>query len=365
MKTKKRPLLLTGLAAFAMLATADLAPALDRTWDGTTGNWDVDANWSDDTAPTASDYSYINNSGTALLPAGLSGSYNRLFVGTTSSGAGTININGGVLSGSRAYLGNAAGSTGTVTVTSGTWSGGNTVYVGYSGTGHLLVNGGRVSILNATIGGDTLGQGSVTVSSGTLSSGGVLWVGQSGKGNLLINGGLVSTSGALLGRNPDGQGSIKVTGQGSAWINQDILWVGNQGSNNTLTIENEALVKVGDAIGETISFSIDGGTNNYLRLDGGYIALFGNQITEINDMIVEGFIQLWDGSAWVTATLADVEITEYTNDAAGEAAALEATGYSGLGGYTVATAQAVPEPTTTVLIALGLGAFALCRRRSS
>lgn len=446
------------LSLFIM--TTFQAKAVDRTWDGTTGAWSTPTNWGGDVLPTSSDLAMINNSGTAQLPVGVSGFYNKLRMGNNFyGGSGALEITGGLLSGSESILGAPTGGMGTATVTSGTWSNSSNLTLGYSGTGSLVVNGGLVtnyvgrmgyssgSVGSATvtsgtwrnsgtlwvgfsgtgslfvngglvtstsglisddtestgsatvtsgtwsnnqlsvgnigkgsllvngglvttssraeIGAQTGSEGSATVTSGTWSNADALWVGRSGSGSLLVSGGLVTSASGEIGYSSSGIGNVAVIGEGAMWINSGDMTVGRQGSNNTLTIEDGALVKVGEAIGETISFSTLGGTNNFLRLDGGYIALFGDQTNYIDSLITAGRIQLWDGLAWVTATAADVGITYYTNDTGGEAAALADTGYSGLKNYTVATPQAVPEPSTAALLLLGTSALFLRRQRTS
>ncbi len=249
---------------------------------------------------------------------------------------GEVDISGGTVN---AFGNDGVDVYGSVTVGGGTLE--TSTNLTMDGGGSLLVDGGHV------LGGTW--NGSFTV------------VGASGTGSMLVDGGLVTSAGSTIGFESTGKGTATVTGLGSQWIVSDNLTVGRQGSDNTLIIANEGLVKVGNSSGETIAFStMSGANNNSLRLADGYIALFGNQTTYIGELIGDGSIQLWNGSAWVTATAEDVDIAYYATDAEGEAA----TGYSGLGGYTVATGgvQAVPEPGTSALLALGLGAL-LFRRR--
>ncbi len=84
------------LAIFSLFfASTSSSRAANRTWDGTTGNWDVPTNWSGDTVPSDYDFAYINNGGTATLPTGVSGVYSELNLATGT----TLSISGGRLEG--------------------------------------------------------------------------------------------------------------------------------------------------------------------------------------------------------------------------------------------------------------------------
>lgn len=354
---------LTIIAAFSLLCMASCLRAQNTTWSiPASANWDVPGNWSSGLPGLEIAYTYINNGGTALLPAYISGTYNQLSIGFANGGVGAINISGGNLSGGGYRLAEGAGSSASITITSGTLSSVGESHVGFTGTGSLQIQGGLTSqTSNLVLGYQTTGNGTVTVASGTLAINysSPIAVGFSGTGNLIINnGGLVTGNSSItLGYLSTGHGSLTVTGHGSVVRLNGGLRVGHEGSNNTATIADGALVQLGTGGYETIDFSNLGGTNNLLRLDGGYLALGGNETAYVGDLIGNGYIQLWDGSAWVTATAEKVEVTYYATNAEGEAA----TGYSGLGGYTVLTT--VPEPGTATLILLGLGSTLLRRKR--
>lgn len=318
-------------------------------------------------------------SGTALISG--NGSQwevkNTFNVGTSGTGSVVVSDGGSVIS-TATIIGRNNGSQGEATVTGAgsqwTINGnyGENLSVGlFNGSkGELTIaDGGSVTATNGSvrIGSGVGSQGKVTVS-GTNSQWNVssdvpadlFSVGHSGMGELIImEGGRVAVAGGTSAIGYDaGSGSVTVTGEGSTWEAGSSLSIGVyfSSTNNTLTIEDSALVKAGN-------LSFGNGGNNHLRLDGGYIALFGDKTTTVGNFITAGRIQLWDGSAWTTATAEDVVLTYYANDAGGEAAALAATGYSGLGGYTVATVQAVPEPSTATLLLLGAGALAFRLRR--
>ncbi len=295
----------------------------------------------------------------------------------TVSDGGSVSSGGGTIGRSNGSLGVA-----TVTGASSQWSingnYANNLVVGLrdGSQGELTIaNGGRVVVTDgsAQIGHNSGSQGKLTVS-GTnsqlsLSSASSFNfnVGNNGAGELIVtSGGKVSVSGgqSFIGAESGSQGTATVSGEGSTWETSGYLRVGVYfgSNNNILTIDDGGLVKVGDAIGETITFS-SGSPDSYLRIDGGYIALFGDQNVNIANLLTAGRIQLWDGSEWITAVTEDVEVTFYANNPTGEAAAEAATGYSGLGGYTVATIQSVPEPSTWALIGLGAAALIFARRK--
>lgn len=125
---------------------------------------------------------------------------------------------------------------------------------------------------------------------------------------------------------------------------------------NTLTLQDGGIAQLTNATA-TITLSTmpaHGGT--YIRFAAGFLAWNGNHTSGLNVLTQ---VQLWDGTAFVVPADAPAaaalgwSVTLYTADAAGEAAALAATGYSGLGGFTVFTggdAMNPPPPSTTVLI---------------
>ncbi len=215
-----------------------------RTWDGTTGNWNVAMNWSANMLPTSSTDVIINNSGTATLPLAYSGSYRTLSIGSASGGSGRVIVDaGGQLVGGDTYIGRAAGAQGIVT-TSGTWTISDEFYVGYSGTGTLEINGGLVSTTFSNIGDRSTGHGTATVTSGTWNTT-FIRVGSSGAGSLLINGGLVSIgSWGTIGYDSASHGSATVTS--GTWAITEYLEVGTFGT-GTLLI-NGGLVTSTDAV---------------------------------------------------------------------------------------------------------------------
>jgi len=283
--------------------------------------------------------------GGATVSSGTWASSSSLLVG--DAGTGTLLVSGGRVSNTTGIIGSAASSSGSATVSGGTWANSGTLVVGASGTGALLISGGYTSAGSSVIGSATTAVGSVTVSGGTLAISGSFTVGQLGSGAHLTiqTGGAVSCdtayigSGTSSGTAPGRDNVVMVTGSDSVWMISGSLVVGDYGSNNTLTVEDDALVKVGDASGETVVVSAHTGTGNFLRLDGGYIALFGDQTSYVtNTLLPASVIQVWSGSSWTLATSGNLQFAYYATDGA----ALTASGYSGLEGYTIL--NAVPEP---------------------
>lgn len=245
------------------------------------GNWNVPGNWTGG-FPTQNDIASIDNSGTALVPAGVSATANTISVGglvngslildggliTTSvtriasfAGAGTISVKSGTwMNNSSFFVGSsgngtllisggllqqdhgtgyidsyASGGLSSAVVTGGTWASG--AYVGYGANGSLLVDGGVVTG-GAVIGELGASTGLVTVNSGTL--GGNVIVGDYGKGTFLLNGGSVSdlASNNKIGLSYSGSGVATVTG--GTWYNHN-LTVGYSGT-GTLNINGGRVV---------------------------------------------------------------------------------------------------------------------------
>ncbi len=406
---------------WSLLGAALLASLLPMTaqdfsnWTATTGSWDVDGNW-DNGAPTSETSAYIN-SGTANVSAGVSGTFVSLHMGTTFLGRGTINISGGHLEGLNtdvsAVIGQEEGANAVVNMTSGTWnnagqirvasgpsdgtvnlsgglltsgevliaptatglgivsvSGGTwnaaAISVGTNSNGTLNISGGLVTStgnFGAQVGGGSTAHGTVLVTGGTWNNDGGMMIGASGTGSMRIEAGIVATVNSDVGFGPHSRGEVTVTGDDATWTTSGYLKVGVFGSNSTLTIEDGGLIQLGGSL----TFSESGGTGNHIRLNGGYIALFSDRVSEIEGLIAQGLFQVWNGTAWETAT--DTSAFSYGYFLSDEAA--EAfSNRDGLGSYTIltATSNAIPEPTTWALLGLGalmLGYTAARRRKTA
>ncbi len=261
-------------------------------------------------------------------------------------GEGSMTMDGGHVSGG--IVGSGSGS---VTMNGGTWDG--VLSIGSDGgTGTFTLHGGQITG-NADVG--VQGTGLFVVNGGT-SSNEYLWIGGAGGhvGTLLLNEGLVTSYETRIGNDGSNSEGV-VTGENSV-LSSQILSIGGNESGNTLLVQNNALVQVG----VLLYVSPWGGTENYLRLDGGYVALYGEQLAAVAGLLAGGNIQLWD-NGWVTATEeAGFDFAYFETE--GEAYAFS--GHSGLGGYTIMTApQTIPEPEILALILPGaVVLFLNCKR---
>lgn len=198
------------------------------------------------------------------------------------NGTGTLNItNGGSVSNtSVGYIGVNTGSTGTVTVdgSGSTWTNSDDLYAGYNGTGTLnITNGGSVSNTVGYVGKEDGSIGTVTVdgAGSTWTNSDNIYVGFNGTGtgtlNITDGGNVSSSSHSHIGYFAGSTGSVTVDGPGSAWTNDDTLWIGEAGD-GTLTIQNGGAVSstnqanIGAFSGSTGKVIVDGAgstwTNN-------------------------------------------------------------------------------------------------------
>jgi hypothetical protein len=136
--------------------------------------------------------------------------------------------------------------------------------------------------------------------------------------------------------------SVTVTGTGSVVRVNGYFQVGyGTGlTNNTLTVMNGALARQDNSNSD---IQVGSGAGNYIRLAAGFVARVGNKTA----MLTDAMIQVWSGREWV----AGVKGTSWTATYyANENDALAATGYSGLGGYTIYTGGKPVTPGGTVVL---------------
>ncbi|CAK7033906.1 autotransporter outer membrane beta-barrel domain-containing protein [Saezia sanguinis] len=207
-----------------------------------------------------------------------------MYVGNNGAGELTI-VNGGTVSNTSAYIGNSAGSSGTVTVDGigSNWTSSSSLIVGSYGTGILTIsNGGTVSNNTSALIGRYSGSTSGVTVDGNGSSwinNGLLYLGDEGTGELIIrNGGTVSNTSATIGRYAGGSGTVTVDGSGSSWTSSGALTVGNYGTgeltiSNSGTASNNTSAFVGRYSGSSGTVTVDGISSNWINngtLDVGY-----------------------------------------------------------------------------------------------
>jgi fibronectin-binding autotransporter adhesin len=230
---------------------------------------------------------------------------------------------------------------------------------GYSGEGTMSVSDGIVvESVGGYIGFKSGSTGEVTVDGvGSAWNTYLLNVGNYGDGTLNITGGATVETNHVdvnIGHESGSTGTVNVDGVGSTLTNYDRLNVGKKGS-GTLNITGGGLVSV---VGQ---FMIDdnGDGDSFVNMaTGGMLALEGEADESIGQFLglVQGTdaIRYWDGGAWahISGATAGSDYTlEYLTGG-------ELTGFTKL---TVMTA--VPEPSSVVLILVGIGALLVVRRR--
>jgi len=290
-------------------------------------------------------------------------------------------ITSGAVSSTTSYIGYAATSGSNSVLVSGSsaaWTSSNQIHVGFNGSNNSLVisNGAAVTSAGANIGRHIGADGnSVTVDGvgTTWTMTNHLYVGNAGSNNsLTISGGaqLVTTQRTYIGygdKDISGNGlnnTVLVTGAGSVWTNSGEFHLGysaTRTSGNIVTLADSALLKQ-----ESASFQITNSTS-YLRIDGGYFAIKGDQTTLLTSLITGGKIQISDGAGgWFSATdLSSFSLT-YVADLDADTRGLTGGLYADLGGYTILSlpASSIPEPATAAVLvgALALGFAGLKRR---
>lgn len=136
-----------------------------------------------------------------------------------------------------------------VTGTNSLWSN-NTIYLGVDGGGNsLTISNGATNIGSGSVGLNSTSSSNSVVVTGVNSlwtSSATINIGDAGAANSLVisSGGRVNGSTAVLGAAVTStRNSVLVTGSNSAWNNGATLSIGYRGSSNTLTISNAASVR--------------------------------------------------------------------------------------------------------------------------
>lgn len=200
----------------------------------------------------------------------------------------------------------------------------------------------------------------ITIDGGsyTNNAGRVYFTGTTGNSLVVQNAGRWHSSRFYIGSDSSQGNTVLVTGSNSTLAATSALFVGSDAaanSNNTLTVDNGALVKFTyGSLHSSYCLRIGTAVDNYIRLAGGYVAAKPFSTT----YVPESRILVWNGSSWEPGDEKFGADTtgNYTRKAYGagdEALALAETGYAGLAGYTVLSggmAIIPPPPKTTLMI---------------
>jgi T5SS/PEP-CTERM-associated repeat protein len=220
------------------------------------------------TVSNGSDFIIGDTGGNATFKA-LGGTHSfqgNLVIGDSSSGNQLLITNAADVISSHGYIGynsSASNNAATVTGAGSVWSNSGEVVIGVYGAGNRLniANGGKV--YNSS-GGDIGAYSSASNNAVTVTGAGSVWdirlnleVGHNGADNTLTiaNGGKVysgyheylGADGYIGAHSGASNNAVTVTGVGSVWDNNRILYVGLQGGGNKLTIANGGTVVARDS----------------------------------------------------------------------------------------------------------------------
>ncbi|CAN5488768.1 hypothetical protein BH09VER1_BH09VER1_50340 [soil metagenome] len=231
----------------------------DTTWMGGTANW-TPGLWSNG-VPGTTTTTIIANGGVVTLPGGISGTYGTLQLGPSVGQTGSVDLSGGLLTGTMTVAGQNAGGYGSLMISGGTWNSSKEFVIGYGGQGALDLSGG---VMN----GDgafgylakSLGQGIIT--GGTWNSTKFFTIGSSGTGTLQIVDGLVNSGTITMGDTKTGVGVLQV--QGGTVSGSQGLFVGHLGT-GTLSLSGG---KIGEAF---VVAGAEAGSNGSINMSDGYL----------------------------------------------------------------------------------------------
>lgn len=208
------------------------------TWDGSSGNWDTDANWSPDGAEPVSTDNAIIDSG--AVDVTLDEVANELYVGHSTSVPATLNVQaGGRITNGASTIGYNSGTMGTAEVAgSGSAWNSESMVIGNSGAGSLHINsGGQVSSTVAILGRYFGSKGTTTITGNNsiLHNSNLLIVGSLGEGTLSITAsGQMSSTNVRIGYRNSSTGIATVSGSGSVWNNSGWLNVGDDATGSLI-----------------------------------------------------------------------------------------------------------------------------------
>jgi T5SS/PEP-CTERM-associated repeat protein len=195
------------------------------------------------------------NVNSGVLTGALSGTTQNTIFQLGVGGTGTLNIAGGLVTGTSWHIGAGSGGVGTVNVSSGTFAPRGGIVVGGTaagatngngGSGTLTITGGLVGdtafiqsslSVASSIASGTGSTGLVTITGGTLGAA-AIYIGDVGSGTMTLNSGYLKLSQGYIGNSSGAQGTVNLLGGTTA--NGSNFQVGGTGS-GSLTI-NASLV---------------------------------------------------------------------------------------------------------------------------
>jgi autotransporter-associated beta strand protein/T5SS/PEP-CTERM-associated repeat protein len=231
-----------------------------------------------------------------------------------SSGTGTLNIAGGLVTGTSWHIGVGSGGVGTVNVSSGTFAPRGGLLIGGTvggtgGRGTLNITGGLVGdtafIATALAGASSIASGTgstglMTITNGTFASNSQLNIGSVGSGTVTLNsGGYLKAGETILGKGSAARGTLNLlsgtalgmstvvvggTGTGVLTVNGSLYQTRNStigesvGSNGTVTVTSGTWLNNASGIGNEIQgyLAVGGsGTGSLTINNGGYVSVSG------------------------------------------------------------------------------------------
>jgi autotransporter-associated beta strand protein/T5SS/PEP-CTERM-associated repeat protein len=179
-----------------------------------------------------------NSVGTVNVSSGFFAPKGGLLLGGTvggTGGSGTLNITGGLVGdtefisaslGTTSSVASGAGSTGLITITNGTFGSSSQLNIGNFGSGTVTLNsGGFLKVGQIVLGNGSAAQGTLNLLSGTAKGMSTVVVGGTGSGVLTVNGSLFQTRNATIGQSVGSNGTVTVTS--GTWLN-NASGIGNE-----------------------------------------------------------------------------------------------------------------------------------------
>jgi T5SS/PEP-CTERM-associated repeat protein len=267
----------------------------------------------------------------------------NMFIGLNGPSNNLVVNNGGRIMDTTGYIGCNPGSDNNSVLVAGTnsvWTNGTDMYVGkFSLNNSLMIsNGARVFNVNGYVG-RTSGSGSnnvIVTGAGSvwINNNTNLYVGCYGSANSIVinNGGRVNDDWGTIGFDTNSIGNQAIVdGTNSVWANSTVVFVGDFGSTNSLTIRNSGLVTDSyGLIGEEDSgngntaYVQSGGTwrndqlcvgdlgsENSMFVDGGSVFVTTYMAVGFNPIYYDNLCQLNTGLIAVTNQTHDAELEVY------------------------------------------------------